>query len=215
VIILHKKKVIYCGIPKVACSSFKLICADILFPKRDRSKHVHGQINFPKISIEDIGQYKDYFKFCFVRNPWDKTVSLYRDKILNEASGNDPYFGKIRPGISDVLARFDCFESGMSFESFVYAIYSIPDQEADIHFQSQYTFITDQDREFFVDFIGRFEKLGEDYQKICEITGMPEVQLPHLKRTSPLDYRTLYNENTKQLVAKRYKEDIELFQFAF
>ena len=212
-IVLHEYKVIYFEIPKVACSSLRYICAELLYPNRDKTVSVH-KLKFPSIPTQRLGQYSNYFKFCFVRNPWGRLVSLYRDKILNEANGNDTFF-TMRPGVANCLAEFEGFKAGMSFESFTQAIDSISDAKANRHFRSQYTFVIDQVGNLVVDFIGRFENLQEDYKKMCKMVGLPEMAIPHLKGSGSKDYYRFYNEETKQIVAKRYKKDIEIFGYSF
>jgi hypothetical protein len=42
----------------------------------------------------------------------------------------------------------------MSFADFVAVVASIPDDDADSHFRSQYTFVTDEKGKIGVDFLG-------------------------------------------------------------
>ena len=78
--------------------------------------------------------------FAFVRNPWDRLMSCYRDKIRGEVDGYT--YCTIRPGVANCLAQFDAFVPGMSFADFVVAVASIRDEDADGHFRSQHTFVT-------------------------------------------------------------------------
>lgn len=75
--------------------------------------------------------------------------------------------------------------------------------------------ITDESGEIIVDYIGRFEKLHEDYVKICERIGQPPPTLPHKKRSAHTHYSTYYDEETRQLVADRFRKEIDLFSYEF
>lgn len=215
-IILRKYKIIYIDMPKTMSTSLKYFCADLLYPDRDRTISVHT-VKFPKVPKNEIKLYNDYFKFCFVRNPWGKLVSLYFDKIQNKSSENNTFF-TIRPGVANCLAKFMCFKAGMSFESFVRAVNNVSDQEASKHFQSQHKLITDSADNLIVDFIGRFENLKEDFAKVIKRAGIPSATLHHLNKNNNIgkkDFRSYYNEETKRIVAERYKVDIETFGYSF
>lgn len=208
-ILLKPYRTIYYPIPKVACSSLKYMCANLLGLKVEDSVH---KVNFPKTNPEF--HYENYFTFAFVRNPWSRLVSCYRDKIRNEASGTDTYFD-IREGVANCLAPFAEFKGGMTFDEFVKAVVNIPDDRANQHFKSQYLFITDKQRQVNVNFVGRFESITEDLREVWNKARFPKLDIPHLKKTPKADFRDFYNETTKCLVAERYEQDIKLFNYHF
>ena len=216
-IVLHQYKTIYFFIPKVACSSLKIVCSDLLgiAPPNPAMPHRGAHIrDYPFVKREEIpSRYNDYFKFCFVRNPWDRLVSCYHNKISKDKDLNDRWFEK---GVERFFLRYgDAFRGGMSFTKFVEEICRIPDSIANDHFRSQYTFITDPDGDLLVDFIGRFEKLGEDFDYICQRLGLRDVELPHILKSQHDDYRIYYDDVSICRVRERYAGDIELLGYEF
>jgi hypothetical protein len=122
----------------------------------------------------------------------------------------------IRPGVADCLADFDVFTAGMSFEAFVMAVASIPDSEAEAHFRSQSTFITNRAGEIAIDFVGRYERLLIDFEYVRECIGLPDINLPRLQAASrPVNYHDYYTTYTRRVVAERFQGDIELFKYEF
>ncbi len=210
IIVLHQYKTIYVPIPKVACSSLKVVCAELLNIEVRGSVH---EIKYPGIQGTSMDStYKDYFKFCFVRNPWDRLVSCYSNKIGKDKRVNNRYF---KNGTARILVKYGVFKAGMSFEASVKATVSIPDVDADTHFRSQYLFITDKEGNVNVEFIGKFEKLDDDFEKVCKMMGLSYMQLPHEEKTAHEHYSVYYNEETRQMVAERYKKDIDMFGYGF
>jgi hypothetical protein len=81
----------------------------------------------------------------------------------------------------------------------------------------QHRFVTDDTGAVVVDFVGRFESLSEDFDKVRLRLGI-ECRLPHEKRSARrdgLDYRRYYTEEAQRVVAARYARDIELFGYEF
>lgn len=208
----RKHRFIYFYIPKVASTSLKRILSKNLLGL-DTGKRVHC-VYFEEVIDVKGGEYEDFFKFAFVRNPWDRIVSCYADKILHEDVTNNKYK-------NGVFRRYErkfgnTFHMGMSFESFVKVIHGIPDHEADRHFQSQHNFISDKNGRILVDFVGRFENLAEDYAHIARKCGLADFVLPHENRSKRAnDYRSLYTPETRRLIEERYQRDIELFDYRF
>lgn len=92
-IALHEYKAIYFFIPKVACTSLKKAMGEVLgiyqrtwrerlnpfgSPKVLNEQYYHWQ-HYPFVT--DATLFNDYFKFTFVRNPWDRLISCYYNKV--------------------------------------------------------------------------------------------------------------------------------------
>lgn len=216
-ILLHRYAAVYIEIPKVACTSMKAAFAQLLginlahsggnphqvsFPSPARSRNANGPL-FPGL-----------FTFAFVRNPWDRLVSCYRDKIAGEVAGFTGF--TIRPGVADCLADFATFRAGMSFDDFVTVVVSIPDAEADAHFRSQHTFVTNEAGELAIDFVGRYETLLIDFQHVQQRLSLSDIHLPWLQAApSRVNYHDYYTSYTRQMVAERFQKDIALFAYEF
>jgi chondroitin 4-sulfotransferase 11 len=171
-ILLERYGAVYIEIPKVACTSIKTAIAGLAGVTLEDTGGNPHTARWPAPGGE-LGRrgppFPGLFSFAFVRDPWDRLVSCYRDKIRGEVDGYT-YF-TIRPGVADCLARFDAFFAGMSFDGFVRAVASIPDEHADAHFRSQHRFVTGDDGALAVDFVGRYEHLAEDFQRVSRTLG--------------------------------------------
>jgi len=216
-VLLKQYRAIYIPVPKVACTSFKTAFAPLLGLRLDRAHGDPHRVWFPSpVPIDSLQLilYPGFFRFGFVRNPWDRLVSCYRDKIRNEVDGYTRF--TIRPGVANCLARLDSFVAGMSFDAFVDAVAAIPDSEADEHFRSQHTFLTNRKGEPTADFVGRYERLADDFKIVRERTGLPEIELPRLQAARrAAQYAPYYTPRTREVVADRFRKDIEMFGYEF
>jgi hypothetical protein len=100
---------------------------------------------------------------------------------------------------------------GVGFPEYVRLTTQIQDH---VHLLPQHRFVTDDTGKVIVDFVGRFESLAEDFDKVRLRLGI-ESRLPHAKRSARRDYRRYYTEETQRVVAARYARDIELFGYEF
>jgi len=135
----------------------------------------------------------DYFKFAFVRNPWDRVVSCYHKQVLPKFN---PHYQK-------------CFDK--DFDFFVDFIDSQDLSACDIHIKLQTTLIPIQE----VDFIGRFERFAEDLRYVLDRIGMTDAQIVHKNRSEHKHYSAYYTKRTKRIIAKKYKKDIQAFSYTF
>jgi hypothetical protein len=143
-----------------------------------------------------------YFKFTFVRNPWDRFVSTFF--YLKQNVKDEELLNEARKKLSNY-----------SFTSFVKELYLEKNQFSKnyfIHFQPQIHFLESLDN---IDFIGRFENLQDDFNTICDKIGIPQQKLPHKNKSKHKHYTEYYNEETKQIVAEKYAKDIEYFEYEF
>jgi len=132
-----------------------------------------------------------YFKFAFVRNPWDRMVSLYF------------YFTK--------LGRISC-----PFRDFVinlsHYVRTVP--ECALHAMPS-SCQTHLDGKPCVDLIGRYENLQDDFNAVCGRLGTPEMELPVSAATDHDNYTAYFDDETRGIVAELYSEDIRLFGYEF
>ena len=207
----------YVEIPKVACSSLKVAFARMLGVSLEAAGGNPHIVEFPSPDgdgANDDRLYPGLFTFTFVRNPWDRLVSCYRDKIGGEV---DDFTGfSEAAGVAYCLARFDEFTAGMSFEAFVRAVASIPDEGADAHFRSQNTFVRTKAGKLGVDLIGRYERLQSDFAYVSRQVGLPSIVLPRLQAAkTAVNYVEYYDLETRKLVASRFRDDIDTFGYEF
>lgn len=166
-------------------------------------------------------QFAAYYKFGFVRNPWDRLVSFY--KYRGYAYKHD-------------------------FKTFLFKHMPKPGWTNDYcHVTPQYDFLY-QDGHCLVDFVGRFEHLQRDFETVCQALGLPVAPLPHLnKAIKPYTvmsvlkgnpskivrnlkriarrgrlakntfghYSEYYDDEAREFVAERYRNDIVTFDYTF
>jgi hypothetical protein len=220
VIALPSDKVVYHAIPKVACSSIMSACVDALeidFPPSEWKPEVFQTRKwdhlFDRRSIVVEGRpprrFDKYWSFAFVRNPWDRLVSCYSEKIRPDG---DPE--NFINGVSRVLTSFGVFEAGMSFERFAREVAHITDENAEPHFLSQHKFIVNRAGKLIVDFLGHFETIDKDFGVVRQRLGAP-VELPHLLRSQRGHYRDYYSPDLARIIGERYSEDIARFGYTF
>jgi len=209
-IVLDEWEAIYVPIPKVACTSLSTLFARMISTKGD-IPYVF-EVPFKRVANRVIRKdYADYYVFAFVRNPWDRLLSCFLSKIDPTEDDDGTFY---RNGVEFNFWKYgDMFHSQMSFSDFVRATTSIPDEEADIHFSSQYRHLTDRHRNLVPDFIGRFESLAGDLEELRSRMHMPKTAPPHKMKTEHKHYSHYYTEETRALVEGRYPEDIELFGY--
>jgi len=138
-----------------------------------------------------------YFKFAFVRNPWDRLVSSYYFYQVNLG------YESFRQQYPDVVAM--CERCG-DFGTFIreYAMY-VPDMTSHL---------VDDSGNISVDFVGRFERLHEDWNKVGAKIGL-NLSLPHENRSEHEHYRKYYTAETRRIVEQQFARDIELFGYSF
>ncbi|MEY2465697.1 MAG: hypothetical protein QOD03_218 [Verrucomicrobiota bacterium] len=134
--------------------------------------------------------YDSLFKFAFVRNPWDRLVSRYAHLLRSK--------DRRRHG---QISRMEKFEDFLEWEL-----------QRDSAFQ--YAYVTGGDGKLIVNFIGYYERLAEDFAKVCARLKV-QAELPRTNVSEHRDYRSYYTPKTRELVAKKFQRDIEMFGYNF
>ena len=161
-------------------------------------------------------QFESYFKFSFVRNPWDRMVSEYK------------YRG---------------YPVKVDFKTYLFKHLPPPGwTDAYRHIIPQHDFLYDEAGRLLVDFVGRYESLQADFDRVCARLGIPLAPLPRVNRsldearpntlrklrkrlrraiwswerkhTFP-DYTEYYDEESREFVGRLFRKDVESFNYAF
>lgn len=142
--------------------------------------------------IEKMGpdRFRSYFSFAFVRNPWDWTASEY--EYIRRSPDHAAHEIVTKLGSFPAFVHWHCHERRILQESFV----------------------CDDEGKQLVDFIGRYERLEEDFRQVCTRIGI-EAKLPHLNQSQRRPYPEYFDPETRELVARAYAADITRFGYRF
>ena len=155
-------------------------------------------------------QWNNYFKFAFVRNPWDRAVSMFRNIQSAQKMGSKDK----SKYLDEITRRLNISPRDLTFEIFVKAV--LRDRVFDnYHWDKQVHCFTDEDNQNLFDFIGRYENLQQDFEVICKRLGFPVVKLPHHNKTRHGHYSSYYSAETELIVGQLYRDDVEMFGYQF
>ncbi len=147
-------------------------------------------------------KFRRYFKFSFVRNPWDRLVSTY--------------FFLQRGGMNaqDAAWAAENLGSYPSFERFVLAWLNENTIHTWVHFRPQHYFICDDSGKVMLDFVGRVENMREDFAIVAARLGCNH-SLEKVNVGSQQHYSHYYTDEARELVGRVYAKDISLFGYHF
>ena len=181
------KKLMWFRVPKVCTRTIYEHLKQNIYLNCAHSSNVHYPINL----------YKDYFKFAFVRNPWDRLLSCWVQRVIDS---NYFQFNESE------------YEKMQNFENFFNYVSSLNIETCDRHLRLQSKLIDLN----WIDFVGRFETFAEDYKTICRKLDIPLDKLPHKNKSSKTKhYKEFYTEALRNKVYQIYLKDIQIFGYKF
>jgi hypothetical protein len=174
------------------------ICTEERFPQWLYGHHI------PIRDVKNI-VLEDFFKFVFVRNPFDRLVSTWEIPFIKYKFPFDEF---VERDTSGEMRKFAWMA------------------------RTQYDIVSD-DEKLLVDYIGKYENLEDDFEYVRTKLDIPKkIILDRHKERSPVDfeklpivnktikkdhdhYREYFNTKTRNLVEKFYKKDLEIFEYEF
>lgn len=149
------------------------------------------------------------FRFAIVRNPWDRLLSAWRQKIAGRPDDHK-YIENLGctggPRVVEAAKR--------DYPSFVRLLEDSTLIARDPHFQPQTEILGDVE----LDFIGRFEQYGEAVEHALGLVGLGHLapELEHRNRTSTGEhYSRRYDDETRETVTRLYATDIARWGYSF
>ena len=157
----------------------------------------------------------DYYAFAFVRHPCTRTYSFHADKLVGAGAKNHPL-----PAAHHGLAETRTFADACAWLGTPYG----SDAFADRHWLSQHRQIRLPDSRL-PDYVGRFERLDEDFATVARHLGLPTTDLPVLNTqagwTATAEVAAALREataarlsdDTRAQLRERYAEDFGLWDY--
>jgi len=216
-IISRQKSFIHVAIPRTASTCINVALGSLKHP--EPPEH-HATI---KEIIDTYPQFEHYYKFTFIRNPFDRLVSTYFEFRKNRKRR---YSGKIKYA-EDLLSEFDISSCDITnFRNFCVNLKNSKWVD-DLFFKPQFDYVS-VNGENVMDYIGRFEKIEEDWKNIKHI-----IQAPNLEKNLPKasdgsqeskglyrgschpPYQEMYTLAEIKVVEELYHKDLEYFNYSF
>jgi len=188
--ISHKHKCIFIHYPKTGGETINFhLCGE----RHPKDKHA-------KLSGYN-SKFENYFKFTFARNPFDQVVSFYFHLRRK------PHF---TPDYSRRIANDSSFSDYCKL-----IIQQAPRFRDNQWYNPHYSYLLDKNNKTNIDFIGRFENFEKDFYRMCDLLGIKNQKLSHKNKSKHKHYTEYYDDETREIVAKRYAKDIKYFGYKF
>ena len=205
---------LYGRVPKVANSSIKASLSRLLTQNPEQglrttsdafwSKGTNGETCMVSNHTASMCR-GTHFCFSFVRNPFDRLVSAYNNKILE--------LDEV-PGPMQVMG----LSHNMGFPAFLECIAAAVDASMDVHLLPQSSILC-LDGQLIPNFIGRLESIESDWQQLkirLKQERLPSLgNLPEKNRRRSDDHSDVgqyfSDPGLVQLVVDRYGDDLDLF----
>ena len=219
-IVIEKLKFVFCFIPKVSCTTWKRV----LYSAENQGEQVafnpHRNRLFSWLKDYNVTErkkiLKNYYKAMFVREPFERLASAYRDKV------NRLWFKRfvIPDKTTDELKK----EAAVPFSTFIKSVLSsnastLPGRGyiEDQHWRS-YEQICPCEVDY--DFIGHFENLAEEAPQLLKIIGVddyvtfPEYR-PSKTESHVLEYYSQLTKGEIFQLGRLFELDFKLFGYDF
>ncbi len=143
--------------------------------------------------------YDNLFKFSFVRNPWDLQVSSFH------------HIKRERPQFMNEIEDFNEFMRWKFNPERPYQYH------IDTSLSLQTDYLIDLQGKDQMNFVGYFENLQEDFDRVCEKIDITPIALPFKRKSKNRkeDYRSYYADDVIELTAKHFKKDLDRLGYVF
>ena len=204
-IVSFEHRFVFVAIPKTATHAFRTALRPhlgprdweqcVLFDKRWFPVEALAQIGHGHVTCRELqpflvpGLFEAFFKFCTVRNPYDRFVSGCR--FVNRENE------RMRVAPVETMKR----------------TIGDPATRRHVLFRPQSEFVADEEGRLLVDYVCRFEILQAHFDRVSERLGFPHSPLPDVNVTGPASTRCGLDRELRETVRDLYQRDFLLFGY--
>lgn len=200
-IINSKFKFAYIHVQKTAGTSLTEALMMIDSSVNDKRKHIF-------INQADAPQ--DYYKFSFVRNPWERMVSWWN---MFDKKGK---FNDFSTYILENATNFSEFLDAINIDDEIKKSTSLLKAYGKSISVNQLDYLTDDNGTMMMDFVGRYENLQEDFNTVLTTIKLPNIILNQKNKFDRPDYKTFYtNPDDIEKVRVMCAKDIAYFNYEY
>lgn len=204
-IISHRHRFIFFAVPKTGTHAIRQALRPHLGPDDLEQVVFLNPSKFPFPELRDIRHghisareirpvigdetFDAYFKFAFVRNPYDRFISYCA------------FMG--RAGEFQAEPR-----------RFMQGLIERAKPPYELLLRPQTDFLVGDDGKLAMNAVGRTEELPASYERICAQLGLPAASLERVNASLHRDYREYYDRPLAQWVAAFYARDFDMLHYA-
>lgn len=167
------------------------------------------RMQFAKKFLYSDDEFSNMFKFVIVRNPYDRLISCWKYLLQNYTGHPRNFICKPR----HMLMKF-------SFHHFLKELPHLWENKYDRHIATHtapiWSDITDVNGNLLVDYIIKLEQIDDGLKYLNKKLNLNVTEFAHKnKNRNAHAYRKFYDQKTRNLVEKLYKDDIQKLGYRF
>ena len=204
-IVSHRHRFIFFAVPRTGTHAIRTalgpflgeddwqqqsLTAEVRLPVPALARFNHGHLTLRQVQASlPFPVWRDYFKFAFVRNPYDRFVSVCA--MLNRRN----------PGYRGRETAF--MKRALTIHRFRQRVLVRP----------QVDMLVDETGEVGMDYVGRYETLQQGFGEACRQIGIAEVDLERSNASEHDDCASYYDHELLAAVTAFYRRDFEIFGY--
>jgi hypothetical protein len=206
--VARQHRLAYLQVPKAACTSLRAAICLLNHPELSpelvtSDEWVHRNRKMNDILRPGASELGGMFRFTFVRHPYARFLSFYRNKIAE-------------PDSAAVTRRFarQGFTAGMPIDAALAVIEATRVEELDPHLIPQVDLVY-RGGTALVEFIGHVERLAEDIKLVESRSGVA-LNLPHLNHAAGAGIeraRQFLSDSARARLQQIYARDFDRFAY--
>ena len=204
-IVSHRHRFIFFAVPRTGTHAIRTALGPVLgdddwqqqslteqvrLPVAALARFNHGHLTMQQIQASLPPRvWRDYFKFAFVRNPFDRFVSVCA--MLNKR--NPGYRGRETAFMKRAL--------------------TVPRFRQRVLVRPQVDMLVDESGEVGMNYVGRYEALQQGFGEVCRQIGIAEIDLERSNVSEHDAYASYYDDELLANVTAFYRRDFEMLGY--